>query len=424
MQASSTYRRLLLPIYLPTFLYSMAQGVLVPVLPIYAKHFGGSYAIAGVVVAAAWIGTTICDVPAGLILPKLGFRLQMIVGAMLFGGAAIVLGLVHTIPVMISIQLVAGVGTAMWGVARHSYLTQATTVGDRGRAISLFGGINRGGQFVGPTIGGFVAQYFGLGTAIVVAGSIACSTIIVVALFVRETEGITIRSSHRLDLGVLRQSLAGNGQAVTAAGTVQVFGQMVRAGKQVVVPLFAKYAIGLDTGAIGQIISASSLVDMLMFPVAGFLMDRWGRKAAVVPSFTILSIAMLLIPFCGSYWALLGAMILAGLGNGIGAGTMMTLGADLAPVGRTGEFLGIWRLIGDSGSAIAPLVAGAVADAIGIGLTTGATAGLGIIAAFTMAFFMRETRWDHVPSDQRPPSRSPFAGGGWTRLLGSTRRKS
>lgn len=122
-------------------------------------------------------------------------------------------------------------------------------------------------------------------------------------------------------------------------------------------------------------------------------MDRFGRKAAAVPSFTIMSLGMALVPLADSYWTLFGAALLVGFGNGIGAGTMMTLGADLAPPGRTGEFLGIWRLIGDSGQAVAPLAAGAVADLIGIGLTAGATAGLGVLAAGILAGFVRETRW-------------------------------
>jgi hypothetical protein len=76
---------------------------------------------------------------------------------------------------------------------------------------------------------------------------------------------------------------------------------------------------------------------------------------------------------------------------------MMTLGADLAPAGRTAEFLGVWRMIGDTGQAIAPLVVGSIADVIGIALTAGVVAGLGGLAAVTLALVGRETRWDHEP---------------------------
>ena len=59
----------------------------------------------------------------------------------------------------------------------------------------------------------------------------------------------------------------------------------------------------------------------------------------------------------------LGALLL-GFGNGLGAGTMMTLGADLAPSRSRGEFIGIWRFIGDGGSVGGPLIVGTVAEVL------------------------------------------------------------
>lgn len=395
------HRELLLPVYIPTIFLSFGQGLMIPVLPLYAKQFGGSYSLAGIIVAAAWIGTTLFDLPTGLLLSRLGFRASMVIGSGIFGAATIALGLTHVVPGLILFRFVAGIGTSLWSLSRHAYITQAVPTQTRGRAISVFGGINRLGTFTGPVVGGFIANIYGLGNAIVVAGALAAVATVIAAIAKYEAAGQLAARGRHLDFGVLREAVAGNGRDVLAAGTAQIFGQMIRAGRQIVIPLFAAYAIGLDPAAVGQIVSASSLIDVMLFFPAGVIMDRFGRKAASVPSFSILSLGMALVPLTHSYWTLLAAGLLIGLGNGIGAGTMMTLGADLAPTGRTGEFLGIWRLIGDSGQAIAPLAVGAVADAIGITLTAGATAGMGVIAAGTMALFVRETRWG---KDQRPPS--------------------
>ena len=49
---------------------------------------------------------------------------------------------------------------------------------------------------------------------------------------------------------------------------------------------------------------------------------------------------------------------------------MMTLGADLAPDDSMGEFLGVWRLIGDTGQTSAPIVAGTIADVLGLSAAT------------------------------------------------------
>jgi hypothetical protein len=75
------------------------------------------------------------------------------------------------------------------------------------------------------------------------------------------------------------------------------------------------------------------------------------------------------------------AATVLGLGNGIGAGLVMTLGADASPaVGRT-QFLGGWRLFADVGRAAGPLALsglsgimtlGASSVVLGVGAVVGA----------------------------------------------------
>ena len=96
------------------------------------------------------------------------------------------------------------------------------------------------------------------------------------------------------------------------------------------------------------------------------MMDRFGRRYATVPGISIFATGMVLMPFTGSFTWLLLAAILMRFGNGIASGTMMTLGADLAPDEGTGEFLGLWRLTGDFGGAAGPVVVGNIADIVWI----------------------------------------------------------
>jgi MFS-type transporter involved in bile tolerance (Atg22 family) len=70
---------------------------------------------------------------------------------------------------------------------------------------------------------------------------------------------------------------------------------------------------------------------------------------------------------------------------------MFTLGADLAPPGATGEFLGMWRLIGDVGSTGGPVVVGGIADLVGLGAAAFALAGIGVLSAVILSVFVKET---------------------------------
>lgn len=375
---------------------------MIPVIPLYVLEFGGSYSLAGLVVAAAWIGTMLSDVPAGMLLNRLGYRRTMIIGAGLFTVATVALGLATFIPELIAYRLIIGVGTAFWGISRLAFITNMVPIASRGRTIATFGGIGRFGQFIGPAFGGYVGTQYGLSTSLVLAGLISGVAVIMSVLYARDPETVLSRRPGRhFDLSILREMAATNRQDLVAAGVTNMSAQLIRAGRQIVIPLYG-VSIGLDAAQIGQIISLSAMVDMALFAPTGYIMDRFGRKVAAVPSFVIMAIGMSMIPFADTYGQFLVAGLVIGFGNGFGAGMMQTLGADLSPPGRTGEFLGLWRLVGDSGQAAAPLLVGAMADITGIGLTTSVVAGTGFVAAAIMALFLRETR---IVDDIKP---APF----------------
>ncbi|MDP7089217.1 MAG: hypothetical protein QGG20_05685, partial [Dehalococcoidia bacterium] len=69
----STVRSLMWSVYAPSFLLSFGQGILIPVLPGFAKEeMAASIGLIGLVIAARYIGTMIFDVPAGILVGRIG----------------------------------------------------------------------------------------------------------------------------------------------------------------------------------------------------------------------------------------------------------------------------------------------------------------------------------------------------------------
>jgi MFS family permease len=329
--------------------------------------------------------------PSGVLLEQVGRRPAMLFGC---GSVAVTCFLVPFFPSflpLLALQFVGGVGAALWAISRHVFLAESTKPEDRGQAISTFGGINRIGTFGGPAVGGVVAGHFGLASPFLISGALAALSLVIAYLFIPGSEPRDRSISTATYLRSLGRVVATNAGVLSTAGFAQLCSQMIRAGRQIIVPLYAAYAIGLDVSAVGAIISISSAIDMVLFIPAGILMDRIGRKAAIIPCFLILSIGMAMVPFSKNYATLLFATTIMGFGNGIGSGTMMTLGADLAPAGAIGSFLGVWRLIGDVGGAGGPLVVGAFADLIGLTASAYALAFFGLVSVALFAFTVPET---------------------------------
>ena len=114
----------------------------------------------------------------------------------------------------------------------------------------------------------------------------------------------------------------------------------------------------------------------------------------------ILGAAIIALPFTTTLGAVTVVAMVMGLGNGIGSGILMTLGADVAPPGVRPQFLGLWRLFSDSGSAAGPLLvaAGAALGSLAAGIA--AMGAVGLVAAAGLGRWV--PRWsDHANATTR-----------------------
>jgi MFS family permease len=166
--------------------------------------------------------------------------------------------------------------------------------------------------------------------------------------------------------------------------------QILRQGRQVFLPLWGN-AIGLDVAEIGLAIGASSFLDAWLFYPVGYLVDRWGRKWASVPSLVTMSLGFLLLPATTEFVGFTLVAVLIGIGSGFGAGIVQVLAADFAPEERRGEFLGVWRFISDLGVAGGPLAVSAIVAVASLGLASALSAALGLVGAVVMGMRVPET---------------------------------
>ena len=381
---------LMLAIYVPAVFLAFGQGILQTTLPIYATGLGVSYTLVSLIVSAASLGTLVTDVPAGMILARIGLKRTMVGGTALVVLGTIPLAFIGGYWVIFSLQIAAGVGTACWGLSRHAFIASVLSVNERGKVMSTFGGLNRVGLLLGPATGGFIAALFGIAWGFLAAGVLAIIALAFSVRFIRVSDEMARPRKGRWD--IVRSTLRENRRVLTAAASGQIFAQALRAGRFLLIPLYGIERLDLGAAQIGVVMTAGIILDVAMFIPAGILIDRFGRKTAMVPSFTIMSIGVGAIPLAHSFHTLIIVSLVIGLGSGIGSGTMLTLGADLAPQGAVGEFLGLWRLVGDIGAVGGPVVVGAMAAALGFTGSAIVLVAIGLTAAAILGLVLEETR--------------------------------
>ena len=90
---------------------------------------------------------------------RIGERGAMLAGTVMLAAVAIGAGLTRSPFVLAPLVFVMGCTWSIWMLARLTYASEVAPLAWRGRVLSLLGGSNRMGTFVGPFVGGLVAEF-------------------------------------------------------------------------------------------------------------------------------------------------------------------------------------------------------------------------------------------------------------------------
>lgn len=367
--SGGSLRAIALSAYGPTLLASTGAGAVAPVVAVSARELGASVGVAALLVAAMGVGQLLGDLPSGALAARIGERRAMLFAAAIeVAGMAVAL-VAGSLWLLFAGVLLVGLAGSVFGVARMAYLTDAVPVRMRARALSTLGGVHRIGYFLGPFVGSVVISQWGVGAAYGVGAvaSAAAFVLVLVAPDITAEQVVARRAAgeHRSVLSVLGE----HRHVLLTLGVGAMWVAAARAVREALVPLWAE-SVGLTPAQTALVFGVAGAVDMALFYPSGWLMDRFGRVAAAVPSMVILGIGMLVLPLSSSILAVTAAATVLGLGNGLGAGLIMTMGADASPAEGRAQFLGGWRLCADLGRAAGPLALSGLSGLMSLGASS------------------------------------------------------
>lgn len=356
--------RLGMSLYLPWVFAMLGRGMLLPVVPLYLREVGFSFTTVSVVLAAVGFGAFLGGLPVGAFAGRVGPEWLFVGALAMTAVTTAVFGTTTAVLALVAFRMLAGFGGVGLRISAQMLVNTSVTSFERGRGMSLLGGGVRAAFFVGPLLGGLLADTVGFEWTFVVCGAV---TLIGLIPFVSAR---TDRSSgprfERPDvpLGDLLGAWRRHGAVLAMAGVGAALVMTAREGRNVVVPLIGD-DLGLSATAVGALVAIGTGADLLLFPVSGWLMDRFGRLAAIVPAFSLMAVGLLVLGVSQSTAGAIVAGAIMGVGNGMSAGTMLTVGGDLAPA-DSGPFLATLGMMQDLGIMIGPVVVGRLADSAGL----------------------------------------------------------
>ncbi len=354
-------RRIAVAAFGPTVLWSVGLGATLPVLALSARDLGASVPVAALFVGIGAVAELVSAVPAGVFVDRVGERRALVAAGLADAATALLAMTAPRLWVLAVAIALSGPTGAVFLLARQSYLTAAAPEGMRARAMSTLGGVARIGLFVGPFVGAPVVAGRGPQAAfgVAVVGGVLAALVAGLSPDLGAHGGRSIGGGPAARVPVLEVVRQHRTVLLTVGLGVLAIG-LARSSRVVVVPLWAEH-VGLSAAQTSLVFGVAGFVEVLLFYPAGSIMDRRGRVWVALPVTATLGLGLLVLPLTNTLATVAAVAIVMALGNGLGSGIVMTLGADAAPVEGRAPFLGVWRLISLVGHNGASVVVGALA---------------------------------------------------------------
>lgn len=379
-------------VLLPNIFFGLGEGAVIPIIPLFATQNGAGLAVAALAAAMLTLGELVGSVPAGWLVGRIGERNGMYWAALISAiGSGVCWGSAHIGMLLFGVFLI-GISSAMFALARHSFITVVVPLSHRGRGLSLMGGSSRLGILVGPFISAIVIHAVGDVRPAWAIPVIAAAAIALTLWFCSD-DGAVDRSvgcdpiADSAESSRIWETFKSRRDVLIRVGLAAGLINTMRISRQLIVPLIG-VTLELPAATITTFVGVCATVDFALFYVGGQLMDRYGRLWVAVPTMLAFAVSHVVLAVVDDLadplvWYV-GASVLMSIGNGVTSGIVATMGSDLADPRAPAAFLGSWRLITQLGPAGAPFAISALTGLFSVAVATFAMAGTSLVGALVL----------------------------------------
>ncbi len=326
--------------------------LLVAVLPVYLKDLGGSDSAVGLVVGVFALSALFPRPFVGREIDRGGSRRFILAGAAIFVVASALYIVATTVPLLLGVRILHGVGLALFTTAALAMVADLAPPSRRGEMLGIWGTAPTFASAIAPFFGLMIRDHYGYDTVFIVSTCCALLALVLVR-FLRDPHK-EVRADAA-DAGLIEKSVLF--PAVLVISMTFIFGAVSS-----FVLLFAEER-GIENA--GLFFTATAGAVVLSRLLGGKLSDRYGRWKIILPSMACLSAGVALLSQATSLTVLLLGAGLIGLSFGSGFPALSALAVDVAPSGRRGAAMGTYSASFEVGAGAGAIIMGLVATVTG-----------------------------------------------------------
>ncbi|MFW2503685.1 multidrug efflux MFS transporter [Clostridium diolis] len=364
------WRKNLIVCWFGIFVAAIGMSQIAPVLPIYIQHLGvqdtaSITKISGIAFGITYVVSAIFSPIWGSAADKYG-RKPMILRASL--GMAITIGCMGFAPnvyVLIGLRLLQGVITG-YSTACTALIATQTDKENAGYALGTLSTANIAGSLIGPTIGGFIDEAFGLQSVFFITAALLLISFITTVLFVKES--FTREDKDVLSIKEVWKAIPEKNLTITMFVTFFVLAVALYS----VEPIVTVYVKQLSNNSshivllAGLTFSASGLANIIAAPRLGKLSDKVGAHKIILACTIGAGIIFIPQAFVKDTWQLMGLRFLLGIASaGLNPSVNIVL-KKITPASLTGRVFGFNMSAGYLGAFGGAVLGGQVAGNLGM----------------------------------------------------------
>lgn len=368
---------------------ALGYGVVSPVLPQYARHFGVSISAATFVITAFALLRLCSAPPSGLLVQKLGERRVYITGLLIVALSTGACAFATTYEQLLIFRSLGGLGSAMFSVSSLGLMIRISPPDARGRVAGLYASGFLVGSVGGPVLGslsaglGLAAPFLIYGVALLVAAAVVFFSLrrsALAAPAARDELVVTVWVAlrHRAYRSALFSNFA-TGWSVMGLRTA-------------LMPLFVTEVLARGPAMAGVALSTFAVGNVSAVVPSGRLSDRVGRRALLISGLLVAGVATVWVGFASSLALFLVGTFVAGVASGMFTSPQQAAVADV--IGNRasgGTAVATFQMMADLGAIAGSMAVGEMAQHLSFAWAYSASGAI-LLSAALMWVFAPETR--------------------------------
>jgi DHA1 family tetracycline resistance protein-like MFS transporter len=344
-------------IFLTCFIDILGFGIVIPVLPLYAEHFGATALQIGWLVGIFSLAQFFFGPIWGKVSDRVGRKPVLLFGLLGTVAGYMLMGLAHSVLMLFVARLIDGISGANISAAQ-AYLADISTPENRAKAMGLLGAAFGMGFVFGPALGGWASVTFNYAAPMFIAAGLALVNFFFVMFCLPESHQPEARGKQRES--IFPHLFDHVERRIYAWSLASYF--LVIVGFSMMTAIFALlllHRFGLDALHTGYILAGIGILGVIIQGgLIGRLVKRFGEGPLAFVGAVCMCIGLCGLAISPGMKWMFAATAVVGIGNSLLMPTLAALASRSAEAGWQGRALGVMQSSGSLARWVGPMMAG------------------------------------------------------------------